>query len=49
VQPITVSYQTAQLAVVASGLKGGEQVVVSGQSRLDAGTRIAVSRLPATS
>jgi membrane fusion protein, multidrug efflux system len=49
VQPITVSYQTAQLAVVASGLKGGEEVVVGGQSRLDPGTRVAISRLPATS
>jgi multidrug efflux system membrane fusion protein len=41
-QPITAGYQTAQLAIVTKGLNGGEAVVVSGQSRLQAGTRIAV-------
>ncbi|HEY2616625.1 MAG TPA: efflux RND transporter periplasmic adaptor subunit [Acetobacteraceae bacterium] len=40
-EPVTVGYQTAQLAIVTKGLTGGEDVVVSGQSRLQAGTRIA--------
>jgi multidrug efflux system membrane fusion protein len=40
--PITAGYQTAQLAIVTKGLNGGEEVVVGGQSRLQAGTRIAV-------
>ena len=40
--PITAGYQTAQLAIVTKGLNGGEQVVVGGQSRLQAGTRIAI-------
>jgi membrane fusion protein, multidrug efflux system len=41
-EPITAGYQTAQLAIVTKGLNGGEEVVVGGQSRLQAGTRIAV-------
>ncbi len=41
-EPITAGYQTAQLAIITKGLNGGEQVVVGGQSRLQAGTRIAV-------
>jgi membrane fusion protein, multidrug efflux system len=40
-EPITAGYQTAQLAIVTKGLNGGEEVVVGGQSRLQAGTRIA--------
>jgi multidrug efflux system membrane fusion protein len=40
-EPVTVGYQTARLAIVTKGLTGGEDVVVSGQSRLQAGTRIA--------
>jgi membrane fusion protein, multidrug efflux system len=39
--PVSVGYQTAQLAIVTKGLGGGEDVVVSGQSRLQSGTRIA--------
>ncbi len=39
--PVTVGYQTSLVAVVAKGLSGGETVVVSGQSRLQSGTRIA--------
>ncbi len=41
-EPITAGYQTPQLAVVTKGLNGGEEVVVGGQSRLQAGTRIAI-------
>jgi membrane fusion protein, multidrug efflux system len=49
VQPITVGYQTASLAVVAKGLSGGEQVVVQGQSRLDNGTRVSIDNKTAMS
>jgi multidrug efflux system membrane fusion protein len=41
-QPVTVGYQTAQLAVVTQGLNAGVEVVVNGQSRLQSGTRVAV-------
>lgn len=40
-QPVNVGYQTEQTAIVTKGLNGGEEVVVNGQSRLQAGTRIA--------
>ena len=49
VQPITVGYQTASLAVVTKGLNGAEQVVVQGQSRLDNGTRVAIDNTTAAS
>ncbi len=39
--PVTIGYQTTQLAIVTKGLSGGEDVVVGGQSRLQSGTRIA--------
>jgi multidrug efflux system membrane fusion protein len=42
-QTVTVGYQNAQLAVVTSGLSGGEAVVVDGQSRLQAGTKVAAT------
>ncbi len=40
-QPVSIGYQTAQSAIVTKGLAAGDAVVVSGQSRLQAGTRIA--------
>ncbi len=40
---ISIGYQTDKLAVVSSGLAGGENVVVDGQSRLQAGTKVAVT------
>jgi membrane fusion protein, multidrug efflux system len=40
---ISIGYQNDKLAVVSSGLAGGENVVVDGQSRLQAGTRVAVT------
>jgi membrane fusion protein, multidrug efflux system len=40
---VSIGYQNDQLAVVSSGLAGGENVVVDGQSRLQAGTRVAVT------
>jgi multidrug efflux system membrane fusion protein len=39
---ISIGYQTDKLALVTNGLAGGEAVVVNGQSRLQAGTKIAV-------
>lgn len=43
VQPVKVSYQDQSTAVVASGLKAGENVVVAGQSRLSSGTRVSMN------
>lgn len=40
VQPVTVSREEAGLSVVASGLTEGADVVVAGQSRLQAGTKV---------
>jgi multidrug efflux system membrane fusion protein len=42
-QPITVAYQTTTLAIVTLGLNGGENVVIGGQSRLQAGTRVSIT------
>ncbi len=42
-QPISIGYQNDKLAVVASGLTGGENVVVDGQSRLQPGAKVAVA------
>jgi multidrug efflux system membrane fusion protein len=39
---ISIGYQTDKLALVTNGLAGGEAVVVNGQSRLQAGTKVAV-------
>ena len=41
-----IGYQTDKLAVVTKGLTGGENVVVDGQSRLQAGTKVAVATAP---
>jgi multidrug efflux system membrane fusion protein len=48
-QPIGTGYQNDRLAVVTSGLACGEAVVVDGQSRLQAGTRVAVIAAPRAS
>lgn len=42
-QAVKIDLQ-GDLAMVTSGLKGGEQVVLNGQSRLDNGTRVAVEQ-----
>ena len=42
-QDIEVAYQTDDTAVVSKGLQGGETVVLSGQSRLAPGTRVALN------
>ncbi|MBV8096170.1 MAG: efflux RND transporter periplasmic adaptor subunit [Acetobacteraceae bacterium] len=41
-QDITVSYQNDQVAVVSTGLNGGEEVVTGGQSRLQNGTGVQI-------
>jgi membrane fusion protein, multidrug efflux system len=48
IQPISVGYQNATLAVVNKGLQGGEAVVLTGQSRLAPGTRVAVQKAQAS-
>jgi multidrug efflux system membrane fusion protein len=41
-QNVGVSYQDGGTAVISNGLRGGENVVLSGQSRLFPGTPVAV-------
>ncbi len=40
VRAVVVGYQDKTRAVITQGLKGGEQVVVAGQSRLENGSRV---------
>jgi len=47
-QPIQVGYQDDGLSVVTKGLSGNETVVLSGQSRLAPGTRVAATLQPST-
>jgi multidrug efflux system membrane fusion protein len=42
-QDVQVSYQDEATAVVAKGLSGGQSVVLTGQSRLAPGTRVATN------
>ena len=42
-QPVDVTRDDGTLAVIAKGLSDGQQVVTDGQSRLQAGTRVAVN------
>jgi multidrug efflux system membrane fusion protein len=44
--PVSIGYQTDKLALVSHGLSGGESIVVDGQSRLQAGTKVAVTSAP---
>jgi membrane fusion protein, multidrug efflux system len=39
-RPVTVGYQTPQMAIVTKGLDGGEEVVVNGELRLQPGVRV---------
>ena len=41
VQPVTISYQNDETAVAVTGLKGGEEIVTAGQSRLEPGAKVA--------
>ncbi len=43
VRPIEVDQDDGQMAIVSNGLTGTEQVVLSGQSRLSNGTRVAAT------
>jgi len=43
VQPVTVTQDDGKVAVIATGLTVGAQVVVNGQSKLQNGTRVAPS------
>jgi membrane fusion protein, multidrug efflux system len=45
-QPVQLGYQDNAIAVVSAGLRGGETVVLTGQSRLAPGTRVAVNNSP---
>ena len=38
--PVTVSYQDSGMSVISKGVAAGDTIVVSGQSRLSAGTRV---------
>jgi multidrug efflux system membrane fusion protein len=40
---VSIGYQNDKLALVTSGLVGGENVVVDGQSRLQVGTKVAAT------
>jgi multidrug efflux system membrane fusion protein len=40
---VTVGYEDEQASIVASGLRGGEKVVVDGASRLSDGSKVAVA------
>lgn len=42
-KPVTIAQDNGETAVIASGLSGGETVVVGGQSRLTNGSRVAAS------
>ena len=46
-RPVAVGMETAGLAVVTNGVTAGERVVISGQYRLDNGTRVAATLAPA--
>jgi multidrug efflux system membrane fusion protein len=41
-RPVQVSRTVDTVAVIASGLREGEQVVVDGQSRLVAGSKVSI-------
>lgn len=48
VQPVTVGYEDNVTAEITKGLSGGETVVTDGQSRLQAGTKVAVKMAAAS-
>ncbi|MDQ2739632.1 MAG: efflux RND transporter periplasmic adaptor subunit, partial [Actinomycetota bacterium] len=43
-RPITVGYEDEQGSIVASGLEGGEKVVIDGASRLSEGSKVSVAK-----
>jgi multidrug efflux system membrane fusion protein len=42
-QPVQLAYQDDDTAVIAKGISGGQNVVLTGQSRLAPGTRVAMN------
>jgi multidrug efflux system membrane fusion protein len=42
-QPVTVGYEDEQGSIIASGLKGGESVVIDGASRLSDGSKVSIA------
>ena len=47
-QDVSVGYQDNRIAIIAKGLQPGEQVVLSGQSRLQEGTKVIAKPAAAT-
>jgi len=45
-RPVQISRTVDSVAVIASGLKDGERVVVDGQSRLIPGSKVAIKAVP---
>ena len=43
-QPVKVGYEDEQASVITTGLKGGENVVIDGTSRLADGTKVTVAK-----
>jgi multidrug efflux system membrane fusion protein len=43
-QPVTVGYEDEQGSVVATGLKGGQTVVIDGASRLSEGSKVSLAK-----
>jgi membrane fusion protein, multidrug efflux system len=43
-QPVTVGYEDEQGSVVATGLKGGQIVVIDGASRLSEGSKVSLAK-----
>jgi membrane fusion protein, multidrug efflux system len=41
VQPVIVGYQNSDISVITKGLHGNQNIVITGQSRLSAGARVA--------
>jgi multidrug efflux system membrane fusion protein len=41
---VTVGYEDAQESIVATGLKGGETIVIDGASRLSDGSKVSVAK-----
>ncbi len=44
VQPVTAGRAVGDLTLIESGLKGGEQIVVDGQSRLTVGVKVEIKK-----
>jgi multidrug efflux system membrane fusion protein len=47
-QAVTVGYQDEKNSEILTGLKGGEELVIAGQSRLQDGTRVTAKQAPSS-